>query len=80
MTIALAIKAFFDSISKTMNVYETKIKNQTTTEVVKDKKMLKQASNITEEILEIVDRYVETFEPSDIKRYNKLKKKFLRVN
>lgn len=75
-----ALKAFFDSLSKMMNVYETKIKNQTTTEVVKDKRALKKASNITEEILEITDKYCETFEKRDIRKYNKLKKKFLKVN
>ena len=80
MSIVLAIKAFFDSVAKTMSMYEEKLKNQTTTEVVKDKKMLKKASNITEEILEITDKYVNTFDSSDVKKYNKLKKRFLKVN
>lgn len=76
----MTIKAFFDSLSKMMNVYETKIKNQTTTEVVKDKRALKKASNITEEILEITDKYCKTFEKRDLRKYEKLKKKFLKVN
>lgn len=76
----MSIKAFFDSISKIMNVYETKIKNQTTTEVVKDKRALKKATDITEEILELTDKYCETFEKRDLRKYEKLKKKFLKVN
>ena len=80
MSIVLAIKAFFDSIAKTMSMYETKLKAQTTTEVVKDKKMLKKASNITEEILEITDKYAQAFEASDLRKYTKLKKRFLKVN
>lgn len=80
MMISAAVKAFFDSISKIVQMYETKLTNQTTTEVVKDKKLLKKASNITEEILEITDKYIDKFDEKDQKRYKKLQKKFLKVN
>ena len=37
------------------------------------KKDLKKASNITEEIIQLVDPYSETFDKSDLKKYQKLK-------
>ena len=67
-------------LKQLLSAYETSVKNQTTTEVVKDKKCLKKASNITEEILEITDKYFESFEKEDIKKYTKLKKRFLKFN
>lgn len=76
----IAIKAFFDSVTEALRMYEAKLDHQTTTEVVKDKKALKEASNITEEILLIVDNYTYVFSEKDLHRYNKLKKKFLKVN
>lgn len=74
------IKAIVTSITEALRAYETKIKNQTTTEVVKEKKQLKKASNITENILMITDNYTHVFTETDLVRYNKLKKKFLKVN
>lgn len=67
-------------LKQLLSTYETSVKNQTTTEVVRDKKYLKKASNITEEILEITDKYFESFEKEDIKKYIKLKKRFLKFN
>ena len=74
------IKAIVTSITEALKAYETKIKNQTTTEVVKEKRQLKKASNITENILMITDNYTHVFTETDLVRYNKLKKKFLKVN
>ena len=74
------IKAIVTSITEALKAYETKIKNQTTTEVVKEKRQLKKAANITENILMITDNYTNLFTETDLVRYNKLKKKFLKVN
>lgn len=75
-----AIKALFDSITQTMKTYETKIQARTTEEVVKEKRCLKKASDITEQILILVDSYKHLFNEKDLDRYEKLKKKFLKVN
>ena len=74
------IQAFIEAIKQALKTYEASIKNQTTTEVVHDKKLLKRASNITENILMITDKYFDKFEEEDQKQYLKLKKKFLKVN
>ena len=74
------IQAFIEAIKQALKTYEASIKNQTTTEVVHDKKLLKRASNITENILIITDKYFDKFEEEDQKQYLKLKKKFLKVN
>ena len=76
----LMIQAFIEAIKQALKTYEASIKNQTTTEVVHDKKLLKRASNITENILMITDKYFDKFEEEDQKQYLKLKKKFLKVN
>lgn len=75
-----AITAFFQSLTQTIKAYETYIKEQSTTDVVKTKHRLKKATDVTEEILIIVDKYVDTFEEKDINKYEKLKKKFLKYN
>ena len=55
---------------------QIEIKNKPTLEVVKDKKELKKASNITEDILLLTDKYYHLFDKSDQRKYNRLKKKF----
>jgi SHS2 domain-containing protein len=75
-----AIKALFDSITQTMKTYETKIQARTTEEVVKEKRCLKKASDITEQILILVDSYKHLFNEKDLDKYERLKKKFLKVN
>lgn len=75
-----AIKALFDSITQTMKTYETKIQARTTEEVVKEKRCLKKASDITEQILILVDIYKHLFNEKDLDKYERLKKKFLKVN
>lgn len=74
------IKSFFDSLNKTMQAYETKIKNLPTSEIVKDKRLLKKATNITEQILDITNNYTQYFSKQDLKRYEQLKRKFMRYN
>ena len=76
----LAIKAFFDSLTATMNTIETKINQQTTSQILRDKRRLKEASNITEDILTITDKYKESFEIKDLNKYERLKRKFLKLN
>lgn len=69
-----------DAIEKMLETYKTSLEEQTTTEIVKEKKDLKKASNLCEAILEIVDKYKDTFDKKDLLRYNKLRDKFFKVN
>ena len=75
-----AITAFFTSLNQAIKTYETHILEQSTSDVVKSKTRLKKATDVTEEILEITDKYASTFEGRDLLKYNKLKKKFLKLN
>lgn len=75
-----ALTEAITALEKMLEAYRTSLEEQTTTEVVKEKKSLKKASDITEEILDIVENYKHLFSEKDLKRYNKLRSKFLRVN
>ena len=75
-----AIKSIIDTINQALQTYRIKLQSQTTTEVVKDKRALKKASNITEQILLLTDKYKESFSEDDLKYYEKLKRKFLKCN
>ena len=75
-----AITAFFEMLKQYFQVLQTEMKNKPTLEVVKDKRALKRATNYTEQIIEIVDKYTEHFDEKDLKKYTKLKKKFNKNN
>ena len=75
-----ALTEAITALEKMLEAYKTSLEEQTTTEVVKEKKSLKKASDITEEILDIVENYKHLFNEKDLKRYNNLRSKFLRVN
>lgn len=64
-----AVKGLFDYVK------EAKSK-QSETQVIKDKKRLKDASNIAEDIFTITDQYAETFSQEHLKEYRKLREKF----
>ena len=68
-SVSNAIKGIFDYAS-------TSKEHQSETQVIKDKKKLKEAVNIAEEILLITDNYQVHFSDEDWKQYKKLKKKF----
>ena len=75
-----AVTAFLQSLTQAIKTYETYILEQSTTDVLKTKKKLKKASDVTEEILQITDMYASKFEEKDLNKYNKLKKQFLKLN
>ena len=75
-----AIVAFFESLTQSLKTFETHILEQSTTDVLTTKKRLKKASDITEEILEVVEKYKDNFSEKDLKKYNKLVHQFLKVN
>ena len=75
-----AITAFCEMVKSIFSYKETNTVNKPTTELVKEKKSLKKATNYTEQIIEIVDKYLEHFDKKDLRKYKSLKKKFLKNN
>lgn len=78
--LSLAIKSFFDMLKQALSLKETDLENKPTLEIVKEKKSLKKATNYTEQIIEIVDKYTNCFTKSDRRKYKSLKKKFNKNN
>lgn len=64
-----AIKSLFDYFK------ETKTK-QSETQLIKDKKRLKNATNVAEQIFQITDQYKKNFSQDHKKEYEKLRKEF----
>ena len=78
--ITAAITAFCEMVKSFFGFKQTDIEHKPTTELVKEKKSLKKATNYTEQIIEIVDKYVAFFDSSDKRKYKSLKRKFLKNN
>ena len=78
--ITAAITAACNMVREFFGFKSTDIKYKPVTEAIKDKKSLKKATNYTEEILEITDKYTQFFSKLDLRRYNSLKKKFNKNN
>ena len=57
---------------------KTSKKNQLKTQIIQDKKRLKKASNIAEDIFFLIDKNINLFDEKTIKRYEKLKREFNR--
>lgn len=68
-SVSNAIKGIFDYAS-------TSKEHQSETQIIKENKKLKEAVNISEEILLITDNYQVHFSDEDWKCYKKLKKQF----
>lgn len=78
--ITAAVQALCDMIKQVLSLKQTDLENKPTLEIVKEKKSLKKATNYTEQIIEIVDKYKDNFSKSDLRKYNSLKKKFNKNN
>ena len=74
------LKSISDSITSIVNYLTVSKDKQLETEIVKEKKSLKKASNISEKIFKIVLKYIDTFEEKDKKRIEKLYDDFLEKN
>lgn len=74
------IAALFLMIKEFFSFKKVDIINKPTTDAIKDKHALKKASNYTEKIITIVDKYTDYFDKKDLRKYNSLKKKFLDNN
>ena len=64
-----AVKGIFDYVK------ETKTK-QSETQIIKDKKRLKVATNVAEKIFQITDQYIDMLSEKHQKEYEKLREKF----
>ena len=73
-------KAFFDCISNFVNYQSVKMENQETTSVLGDKKDLKKAGNIAEQIIEIARKYESSMSNRDLRKLKSLIKKFNKVD
>lgn len=74
------LKSISDSITSIVNYLTVSKDKQLETEIVKEKKSLKKASNISEKMFKIVLKYIDTFKEKDKKRIEKLYDDFLEKN
>ena len=77
---ASTFKSISDSVTSIVNYLTVSKDKQIETEIVKEKKSLKKASNISEKMFKIVLKYIDTFEEKDKKRIEKLYDDFLEKN
>ena len=77
---ASTFKSISDSITSIVNYLTVSKDRQLETEIVKEKKSLKKASDISEKMFKIVLKYIDTFEEKDKKRIEKLYDDFLEKN
>ena len=74
------LKSISDSVMAIVNYLTVSKDKQLETEIVKEKKSLKKASDISEKMFKIVLKYIDTFEEKDKKRIEKLYDDFLEKN
>lgn len=77
---ASTFKSISDSVMAIVNYLTVSKDKQLETEIVKEKKSLKKASDISEKMFKIVLKYIDTFEEKDKKRIEKLYDDFLEKN
>lgn len=77
---ASTFKSISDSVTSIVNYLTVSKDKQLETEIVKEKKSLKKASDISEKMFKIVLKYIDTFEEKDKKRIEKLYDDFLEKN
>lgn len=71
-----AIQSVGEAFTSLFNWLRTNKEEQSETQLIKDKKRLKDATNIAEEIFVITDKYKDFFMAEDKEKYDKLRKKF----
>ena len=77
---ASTFKSISDSVTSIVNYLTVSKDKQLETEIVKEKKKKKKASDISEKMFKIVLKYIDTFEEKDKKRIEKLYDDFLEKN
>ena len=71
-----AIQSVSEAFTSLFNWLRTNKEEQSETQLIKDKKRLKDATNIAEQIFVITDKYKDFFMAEDTETYDKLRKKF----
>lgn len=71
-----AIKSVEEVFTSLFNLLKTNKEEQCETQIIKDKKRLKKATNIAQEIFQITDEYKNSLPEEVLKEYNKLRKEF----
>lgn len=75
------LTALFGMIQSGFNFFEAREENQMPRDVIKDKKSKSRACNYAERIFKIVDKYPkDNWEEKDIKKYNRLRERFDKVD
>lgn len=71
-----AIKSVGEAFKSLFDYADTAKTRQSETQLVKDKKRLKKATNIAQEIFRITDEFKHQFPEDVLKEYEKLRKQF----
>lgn len=74
--IAEAIKSVGEAFKSLADFAKTSKEHQSETQLVKDKKRLKKATNIAQEIFWITDEYKHSLPEEALKKYEELRKQF----
>lgn len=71
-----AVQSVGEAFTSLFNYFKTAKEKQCETQIIRDKKRLKAATNIAQQIFQITDEYVEFFAIDAQKKYVSLRKKF----
>lgn len=71
-----AIKSIGEAFTSLFNLLRTNREEQCNTQIVKDKKRLKGATNVAEEIFRLIDDNILFLPKNVVKKYKKLRKEF----
>lgn len=74
--IAKAIEKVGEAIKSGFSYAEKSKEHQSETQIIKDKKRLKEATNIAQKIFHITDDYKDYFSEKDLEKYEDLREKF----
>lgn len=73
---AKAIEAVGNALKSVSDCFKVSKEHQCETQLIKDKRRLKKATNVAQEIFQITDKYKFKFHLEDREDYIKLRKKF----
>lgn len=74
--IPAAVKSVGEAIKSIADSFKVSKEHQSETQLVKDKKRLKKATNTAQDIFRITDEYKHLLPEDVLKDYNELRKKF----
>lgn len=74
------VTAICDFLKSVFNYADTAKEKQSETEIIKDKRDYKKATDVAERIIEIADKYLSKMNKDDLKEYQRLCKRFRKYN